>query len=1161
MATDTLTPFQTLQQQAKEELGAQTLVNNPNILKSDRVPDRMLELLTFSSPEIRAEALKYGYTQEQVDRYQEGARTIEEKYLVPYDLPPLEFNEQEEFPEYHSKKERKLERSRGNVPPYDPDPPIGYDAYKEIKSYGINPRNEFVFEKTLDNFNYRKKLAHAPRNLAKRDIEYIMDQFDVKGDVRFINPKKPGKYGLMIKQEGRDDWQPIDSPELTAQDTLDFILQEAPSLVGDLTLMKLGTVGGKVLGKSFKGLEPFLSGKAPAPLKRVAEVLTMSGLAAAGATGGDLIRLMVGASSAVNAHDRDIMEMMKEAGTMGALSFAGTAAISTAMKVIPAIYQKLFNKSVPTAFYTQLDDLYKQAEKTEAGNKLFPETTYGNEITIKEIKNSIEELARRTKTELTEYNPTLSSRTGDPNAIDLEFVFLKNALDPDLSKMYNQIKLGNQKVIDDFLDALANEFGGKEISGETIASGVNTLVRADIKNIRDQASEAIDNMRKQAGTGTDVSVTGEVLLKEVNRKGTTKLMPKTQFRLDQMKSDYIQNANNTVNEAINNPLYANTLTGSGALKKASKEWANATQKQANDLFTNIEAGEAKDLFHQLLGTDGGALLNRLQGKASATKWVPDKRNPTRLNLKGEEVPNMVEVTVSGVKKKADFNIQELNNMRKRLNEFASAKGIAGTAAAGYSRTLERGLEKQMKILLDEAASLKNPGLTKQELKQWKTDNNWGDDIILAGIAQRNAYKTANSNIILGLLQIEPEQVTKYILDTGTAGSKTNTRVNHLMKVLKDRGRPSELQKIKKGFQAHIQKEIFDNPDLNELQKARAYRKFIREHQGTLKPIFGNDFLKFPTRKQFKKQIEKLENYDQQIEILQARFGTYADDAPAYGNIVESILDAPTIKKASARAFSDQKYLLDIIKRDDTLAEQTSLVTRNFILSSIQKRISGYGGKSIIEPNALNDFVTKGFDEKGIYNYDNYIEPMLGRLEGSALKNANPAQLKLHNEALQFNKDLKYLNELIQLEEAVTTKASSAAHAKVVEQLAYPQTSWYRKYFIKPLTQLGRRMTALERQAGERSSAFIGKLMIEPELFKIMMDAMRKNLTLEKTATAITAWGIATGRTEYANEIADELQYYDKKEMKQKSKKDFNTFTPTTARMLQMFDDAGGRVFN
>jgi len=1154
MATTPATPFELVLQQAKKELGDEHLPNNPNILKADRVPDRMLELLAYSSPEIRAEALKAGLSQEQINRYQEGARKIEEQYFVPYNIPPLEFNEEVEFPAYYSKKESKLERSRGNVPPYDPAPPIGYDAYKEIKSYGINPRNEFVFEKTLDNFNYRKKLAHAPRNLAQRDIDYILNQFDVKGDIRFINPKKP-ELGLMIKQEGRDDWQVIDSPELTAQDTLDFILQEAPSLIGDLTLLKVGTMGAKVFGKTYKGLEPFLSGKAPGPLKRVTEVLTMSGLAAAGATGGDLIRLMVGASSPINAHDRDIVEMMKEAGTMGALSFAGTAAISTAMKVIPALYQKIFNKSIPPAFYTQMDEMYKQAEKTEAGNKLFPETTYGNEKTIKEIRNSIDELAKRTKTEITEYNPTLAARTGDPNAIDFEFIFLKNALDPDLSKMYNQIKLGNQKVIDDFLDALANEFGGKEISGETIASGIKVLVRTDIQNIRDQAEAAINKMRDQAGAGKDVSVTGETLLKEVRRPGPefTQLMPKSMKRLDLMKTKYIQDANDKVVTAMRNPLYADTLTGTGALKQPAEQWSNATAKQTDDLFADIEAGEAKDLFYELLGTDGIALLNRLRGKGTIKKEVQSTREPFKTNAAGEQVPNMIEVSVAGMPKKANFNIQELNNMRKKLNAFASMPSVNATAE-GYARALERGLERQMQTLIKEAAAIKTD-YKGAELKRWMRDNNWGDDIRDAGIEQREAYKVANSNIILGLLQKEPEQVTEYILKTGTAGSKVNTRVNHLMKILNAHARPSEIQQIKKGFQAHIQKEIFDNPDLGPLEKTRAYRKFITKHQGTLRPIFGNDFLKFPTRKQFEKEIKKLENYDDQIEILRARFGSYADDAPAYGNIVEQVLDAPTIKKASGKAFSDQKYLLDIIRRDDTLAEQASLVTRNYILSSIQKRVPGYGGKSMIDPAALNDFLTKGFDEKGIYNYDNYIEPILGRLEGSALKKANPAQLKLHKEAKQFNEDLKYLNELIQLEEAITTKASSAAHAKATEQLAYPQTSYWRKYWIKPLTQFGRRMTALERQQGQRSSRMIGKLMLEPELFKIMMDAMRKNLTVEKTATAITAWGIATGRTEYANEIADELQYYDEKEIRQKPK-DSDTI-PKTSRILEMFEELEG----
>ena len=1158
MATDTLTPFQILQEQAIEELGAQTLVNNPNIKKSDRIPPRFFEILTFSSPEIRQAALTNGFTQEQIDNYQKGAQQIEEKYLAPYNLAPLKFDEREDFPIYTSKKDSMLTRSRGNVAPYEPGIPYGYDEYKEIKSYGIDPSNQFEFEKTLDNIQYRKKLAHSPRHLTQKDLKYITDQFDVEGDIRFINPKKP-ELGLMIKQAGREDWQVFDSPTLTDEDTLDFILQEMPSLVGDIVLTNAATRGATMFGKKvFPALEPLISGKFPGPLKSAGQVLTISGMAAAGATGGELIRLMVGASPAVNAHDRDLVEMMKDSGFMGALSFAGTAAISTAMKTIPVIYQKIFGKSVPAGFYTQLDEIYKQAEKTEAGGKLLPDSLYGNEITIKEIKNSITQLAKRTKNEISEYNPTLASRTGNPTAKDLEFVFLKNADDPELSKLYAQIKQGNQKVIDDFLDALGREFGGEEISGQTIAAGVNTLIRQDIQMIQDEALQAIDTMRKQAGTGSDVSLTGEVLLKEGKRKGTSKLMPKTILRLDEMKAQYIQNANDVVNEAISNPLYADTLTGAQALKKPSKQWATATKKQANELFSSVEAGEASDLFYQLLGTDGGALLNRLQNKGTVKKLVLNKRNPTTVDSSGKEIPNMIEVSTPGAPKSADLNIQELNNMRKRLNEFASL--TENREAKGFARDLERGLEKQMQTLLKEAAAAKT-GYTGPELKTWMRDNNWGDDIMLGGIAQREAYRVANSNFILGILEKQPEQVTDYILGTGTAGSKTNTRVINLMKVLKDRGRPSELQKIKKGFQAHIQKEIFDNPDLNDLQKTRAYRNFIREHQGTLKPIFGNDFLKFPTRKQFEKQIEKLENYDQQVKILQARFGTYTEDNPAYGNIVEMVLQAPANSKASGQAFFDQQYLLDIIRRDDTLAEQTSFVTRNFILSNVQRRVPGYGGKSMIDPNAFNDFLTKGFDEKGIYNYDNYIEPMLGRLDDEALKKATPAQLKLHKEAIQFNDDLKSLNEMIQLETDAAVAPSSKVLAGTIGADVKPKFTIWIKYFIKPLTQLGRRLNAMQRQQGTRAATFLGKLMLEPEVFKIAMNAMKKNLALDKTAAAITAWGISTGRTEYADEIANELKYYDEKEMKQKSKEDFGTFTATTTRVLQIFDEAGGRVYN
>ena len=216
---------------------------------------------------------------------------------------------------------------------------------------------------------------------------------------------------------------------------------------------------------------------------------------------------------------------------------------------------------------------------------------------------------------------------------------------------------------------------------------------------------------------------------------------------------------------------------------------------------------------------------------------------------------------------------------------------------------------------------------------------------------------------------------------------------------------------------------------------------------------------------------------------------------------------------------------------------------------------------MIDPNAFNDFLTKGFDEKGIYNYDNYIEPMLGRLDDEALKKATPTQLKLHKEAIQFNDDLKSLNEMIQLETDAAVAPSSKVLAGTIGADVKPKFTIWIKYFIKPLTQLGRRLNAMQRQQGTRAATFLGKLMLEPEVFKIAMNAMKKNLALDKTAAAITAWGISTGRTEYADEIANELKYYDEKEMKQKSKEDFGTFTATTTRVLQIFDEAGGRVYN
>ena len=121
---------------------------------------------------------------------------------------------------------------------------------------------------------------------------------------------------------------------MTDEDVYNFVVQEFPAIAGDIAL----TVYGSKKFTSPFGLSDKVSGK-------VGKVLGLSGLSAAGAAGGDFLRLTAGL--AMDAHDRDFDEILKESGMIGAWAFGGTAVISGAAQTIPKIWKMITGKDAP----------------------------------------------------------------------------------------------------------------------------------------------------------------------------------------------------------------------------------------------------------------------------------------------------------------------------------------------------------------------------------------------------------------------------------------------------------------------------------------------------------------------------------------------------------------------------------------------------------------------------------------------------------------------------------------------------------------------------------------------------------------------------------------------------------------------------------------------
>ena len=1080
--------FKKLREEAALALSKKHVPNNPNVLYGDLLSPTELQTMSILTSPVLKDLVPQVYGPDALTRYRDMAKRVMTQRVKPYNRAPIEYVMEDRHPDYISalKNYEEIGQYRdypGNVPPAAPIEPWGLENRKKLASLGFEPETQFTTGDFGQDAKLRTLAAFAPRNLTQKDLSGLLKQFDIEGDVRFVSPSRP-ELGLMIKREGAEDYEIYDLPFFTASDTYEFLVQEFPALATDIALTVYG----------MKKYEPLMTGVGVGVLDRSKQMLKLSGLSGVGAAGGDFLRLLAGLE--MGAHDRSFDEILVESGMMGALAMGGTFLVGSATKLLPSIYRKITGEDVPQDFFKKMDELMRRAEATERGESLFPSIKYGDEITIKDIQDGIQSLAEKTSEEFSQYNPTLSSATGLPSAADFELIFLKMADDPSLAAVYQQIKQGNQEVIDQFIKALNDEVGpqfGLPATGATVSEGVKAVVERDIQTLQNEAATAVNQLRRNLTEAEDVAVAGQALLREVpDERISTPLFERTRTRLGEIKGEYIEPFNKAFADSLNNPRYAEAPpTGAGFTRKAADTWANATKRQANQLFRSAEASDARGLLNELLGTEGGIVLNKLRSRETVRKPVTTPSGATK------------EVITPGRFQAPEFTLQELNNARMALNDFAS--NTSNQTAARYARELERGIEKQMWRYLEGGAA-KESGfkIGSKDLARYMDETGYGKDISDAWSAQTKAIKLANAEAMRSIAQRQPEQIVDYILGTSTQGSKVNTKMAGVIEVLKKDG-ADEIFEMQRGLTQHVRQNILERNDLSPLQKAGAYKEFLNDHGGTLRAIFGDDFKSFPTLKTFQQNIiAPLQQLEDAVTILQARFGSIANPKPTAGNIVEELLATGRTARESGQVYADQQYLLKIIEGNKQLENQIAQVTKKWLWQQMYEPVPGGQGLQI-SPTKLNRLLHEGFGPEEVVGpqltFESFIAPLLGK------------------EGKEYVKYLKIFNNLVQRE--VGPASTEAAYRRVIKEAAEPKTEYLRRYLIPPLTQFGRRMTALEQQLGMRSRKFIGEMLLDRELFRKTMQAYEGQITMDAFIRFLTSYGIV--EAEY---LGNELQYYD-----------------------------------
>lgn len=447
----------------------------------------------------------------------------------------------------------------------------------------------------------------------------------------------------------------------------------------------------------------------------------------------------------------------------------------------------------------------------------------------------------------------------------------------------------------------------------------------------------------------------------------------------------------------------------------------------------------------------------------------------------------------------DLTLPEINQLRIDINSIRSgidpSKSPGDLKAFNLTKDLQDSIENQMYKTI-------RSNLPKKEAQ----------DLVDLFDAQRMVYDTANKQVIKDMAKQEPEGVINYLLSTGSKNKPlVNTKANDFMNFLKETGSVPEIRGIQNGLINHIRKNFLDPSSGQPNVLAKNYKEFIEQNQATLEAVFGKELFEkgFPkTGKAFNENIiEPIEKLNRKYNLLEQKYG----DANPF-NIVSRILDSSPTAKMSGELIDDLDFLDDLLSmatpaEREILESQIKDGAKKYLATRMQT-------DGLFDPNKLNRLFNEGFAPAGIVGDDLSFKGVYRRLLG--------------DETDSFFKNLEVIRDMA-MREYGQLGSDSAARAAVKEGVIDSGTEYARRFFIPPLTQFGRRMTALDNLIGERNLRFMGKVMSDEKLFTSYVEFLTGRKTLNNFVRTLNSY-----ESIYLSDIANTLEYYDTEEKRVKS---------------------------
>jgi len=916
-------------------------------------------------------------------------------------------------------------------------------------------------------------------------------------DAQYLGGSENKKLGLVIKTPDTNGYEVFDQPYLTGFDILETIGTDSASWLGEYVARRYGRYKGWGKTTFSTGVTKSIFGRA----REVAATGTQFGIG--GATG-EFARLWTG--SLLDFNDYSMGEILDRSAMTGVIATGSVIAGDVAIRILTKL-KDLPRGLVPDAVFKELKKSFEKAFNSgRKNNKKPPVVLVQGEngewaweevaqetlddvqlidaekitelITTKDIQDAVSKLLPDVNYTIEGKNKILNLGAALPRdqyVNDLEHIYLKNAKDPGIRKIYNAMIGGQKDVLNQFLYALNDATGAtidRNVSAADLAEDFEQIGVDRIQIIRDGQEQSLGSVLETlGGLEDDPGKIGKDLAAQIPspRLGEG-FMKRDEMQIKILKDEFLKPSFDKWYKAVGNEQYADLTTNARFIKFPTKEWKNIGEQYK--FFQMEDAKDAKNSLYNILGVDSANKLRKLQGLGE-------------VGTGGFVNPN--------------FDMEEMNDMRVVLNKFAT--DTSNSSAELAARRLERGLERQMNFMVNSKASdLMNEeralsGLPKiplnlnennknaLALEEWKRTNKFGIDLQDTWTnLKRDIFTSKVINDTQGL-QSNPENFVNNLVTNTPAFSKTYRNAEQLTYILDKTSSPL-LDQLRRSTSAYIQNNVLGKEFATPTLKAKAFNDWAKKHQGLLKAVYPEDiFKKFTNFKQFQTNvIQPLAAADQKIVEIEQTFGNNN-----FTNLVTTYLDEGASFKRGGGYKKQQKFFLDAIKKDPILQNKVSSITKGWLLNTVM--IRDPENVPMLDTDALNTLMTEGFGSKRTGNtFEDFLAPLIGK------------------EGKQYVYNLEILNNITQRQAGMRESEATLADKSLTE----PQTTFWERLFIAPLTQFGRRVTNLRNMTGDNSARLLAEMLLDPKKFDKVMKTRNRDLNHQEFARYLIANKIISG---------------------------------------------------